>query len=261
MTQPDELLADLMSSLVGMVGDDSVALRIARMAQAPIVIGLAEHVDLTVHRQVLGFSVQLRVPEQGSTARRAPRTLPVLEGKALVKMYGRRPAQERRALLVAFAALCETWLGHESALRHDPLTDLFNALAYREARSQHQQNSTRCGVLVADVDGLKALNEARGHLYGDDVIRATGRALDQVVPAVFGPDAQNFRLFGDAFVTLFPATAIPDTNASLASMHRCWPTGAPQTSFGLSLQRPDETLDDALRRAEQDMFHRKRHRV
>jgi diguanylate cyclase (GGDEF)-like protein len=64
------------------------------------------------------------------------------------------------------------------------------------------RNGTRCGLLYADLDGLKRINDTAGHLYGDAAIRATGAVLRS---AVREHDIVG-RLGGDEFAMLLPAT-------------------------------------------------------
>ena len=64
---------------------------------------------------------------------------------------------------------------------HDPLTGVRNRrlfdhdLAMQVARSKRY--GELAGVLVLDLDGFKAVNDAHGHKAGDDVLRAVARAL------------------------------------------------------------------------------------
>lgn len=101
----------------------------------------------------------------------------------------------------------------EAAARLDPLTGLGNrrafdhdlALALLDAQGQR----AALGVLTADVDHLKRLNDTRGHAHGDALLRDFGQALQRVLRAGDG----SYRLGGDEFVALLPGVAaaqIPD---------------------------------------------------
>ncbi len=77
----------------------------------------------------------------------------------------------------------------------------FENWARRELRAS-LRNGTPCGLLYADLDGLKQLNDSAGHLRGDQAIRAVGRVLRT---AIREHDIAG-RLGGDEFAMLLPAT-------------------------------------------------------
>jgi len=77
----------------------------------------------------------------------------------------------------------------------------FENWARRELRAS-LRNGTPCGMLYADLDGLKQLNDSAGHLRGDQAIRAVGRVLRT---AVREHDIAG-RLGGDEFAMLLPGT-------------------------------------------------------
>jgi diguanylate cyclase (GGDEF)-like protein len=93
--------------------------------------------------------------------------------------------------------------------RTDPLTGLGNTLAFDERLAQEAARSARyrepLSLLLADVDGLKAINDRHGHRAGDLALQAVGRSLrggarqtDLVV-----------RIGGDEFALLAPSTSRP----------------------------------------------------
>ena len=65
--------------------------------------------------------------------------------------------------------------------RTDPLTGLGNTLAFEERLAQEATRSARyqqpLALLLADVDGLKAINDRHGHRAGDLALQAVGRSL------------------------------------------------------------------------------------
>jgi len=90
--------------------------------------------------------------------------------------------------------------------RFDPLTGLYNRTHFFTELEREIRLSQRAGrtfaLLMIDVDGLKPVNDAFGHHYGDrlltgvtGVIRSTVRATD--TPARYG---------GDEFLVLLPET-------------------------------------------------------
>jgi len=87
---------------------------------------------------------------------------------------------------------------------HDPLTGLLNRRRFADVLDQHavlgRRQSARGALLLLDLDGFEAVNEARGHLAGDAVLRVVAdllrsRLRDKDVLA---------RLGGDEFAALLP---------------------------------------------------------
>lgn len=99
----------------------------------------------------------------------------------------------------------------ESALEHmalhDPLTGLANRTLFfdrlKQAMLAGERDRRQVALLMLDVDGFKAINDAHGHVFGDQVLRKLAirlafslRASDTVA-----------RLGGDEFAVVFPRIA------------------------------------------------------
>ena len=88
----------------------------------------------------------------------------------------------------------------------DTLTGLFNRGALFPTLEQEVQRTRRSSrgfcVLMIDLDGLKAINDSSGHLRGDDVLRAVGRAITGSIRTV----DSAYRYGGDEFLVLLPET-------------------------------------------------------
>ncbi|MFK7820672.1 MAG: diguanylate cyclase [Planctomycetaceae bacterium] len=65
----------------------------------------------------------------------------------------------------------------------DPLTGLMNRLAYERRLNEEWyraiRTGTSVGVLVADLDGLKPINDIHGHQAGDAVLKRTASLLEE----------------------------------------------------------------------------------
>ena len=159
----------------------------------------------------------------------------------------------------------------ETTAATDILTGLGNRLALdaglRLARSRIERQREYYGLLILDLDRFKAINDERGHLAGDDVLRAASEALRGVLRA--GDSA--YRYGGEEFVALillkrpreaFAAaerirTAIESLQISNA---RNAPYGHLTTSVGVTtIGPPDLSADDAawLARADAALYRAK----
>jgi len=87
---------------------------------------------------------------------------------------------------------------------HDSLTGIFNRAAMLEHLQREISRATRdrtpLGVLIADLDHFKSLNDNYGHLCGDDVIR---ESADRFRCTMRGYDIVG-RYGGEEFLILFP---------------------------------------------------------
>jgi two-component system, cell cycle response regulator len=91
---------------------------------------------------------------------------------------GKRVLELQEALLHAHQAL-------QFQAEHDPLTSLWNRGAIfkvmeKEARRSHRTGKS-LGIVMADLDHFKEINDSYGHLVGDDVLKETGHRLAAAV--------------------------------------------------------------------------------
>jgi diguanylate cyclase (GGDEF)-like protein len=76
----------------------------------------------------------------------------------------------------------------------DALTGVMNRRAFRDVARNMNENAS-IAVIYGDVNGLKMLNDTKGHDAGDELIKATA----DVMSAVVGSD-HVFRMGGDEFL-------------------------------------------------------------
>jgi diguanylate cyclase (GGDEF)-like protein len=87
--------------------------------------------------------------------------------------------------------------------QYDALTGLYNRMAfmsrYDELIRKTENYGKRLTVLLADLNGLKKINDTRGHLAGDKAIAAVAEALKRSVPE----NAICVRIGGDEMMAFF----------------------------------------------------------
>ncbi len=90
----------------------------------------------------------------------------------------------------------------------DPLTGLYNRRRFDEALDWECQRAARSGrpfsLLLADLRGLKRINDTLGHHAGDALLQSVARALRHSVRAT----DLVFRIGGDEFALLLPETGV-----------------------------------------------------
>jgi diguanylate cyclase (GGDEF)-like protein len=142
---------------------------------------------------------------------------------------------ERFAELVSLAiGNAETRAALHAQATTDPLTGLVNHRAFHERLHIEADRARRHGrslsVAVFDVDHFKAINDGRGHLVGDEVLRGVATALRSSVRRgdVVG------RLGGDEIAVLQPETDAEGAEA-MAENVRALVAGAPVAGVTLTI--------------------------
>lgn len=151
---------------------------------------------------------------------------------------------------------------------HDPLTGLPNRSSLRAALEREMSSSSvagapPCAVLLADLDGFKAVNEALGREAGDDVLRQVAERLRSGV----SEKSLGAHLGADEFAVLLPGRGLAAAEAVAERMLRGLDQPFPvqgQTvvvaaSIGIAVS-PEHGCDSdlLLRRAETAMHGAKR---
>ena len=107
---------------------------------------------------------------------------------------------DQAALAIVAAARLEL-VRHEAA--HDALTELGNRRSLHAALERLGNDRARFALVLVDLDGFKAVNDALGHAAGDELLTAVAAAIR----ANLRRDDRAYRLGGDEFaVVLHDAT-------------------------------------------------------
>lgn len=87
----------------------------------------------------------------------------------------------------------------EEKARKDALTGIGNKFAFLEAALKAEKGDDEYGILMMDVNDLKRINDAYGHVSGDQFLLDTVQLLRTVLP-----DADIYRFGGDEFAAIIP---------------------------------------------------------
>jgi two-component system cell cycle response regulator len=158
----------------------------------------------------------------------------------------------------------------------DDLTGLDNLRSFESQLlatvRRAQERGTPISMLVLDVDGLKGINDAHGHLAGAEAVRDVGHIIADTLDG----GAVACRYGGDEFAVLMSDS---DATASLAAAERLrkaveshqpvlagrdFPAGALTISIGIALylatgaRRADVVGEDLFHAADQALYQAKR---
>jgi diguanylate cyclase (GGDEF)-like protein len=112
-------------------------------------------------------------------------------------------------------------------------------------------------LVLLDIDGLKEINDSRGHGAGDAAIRQVADALASGVLA--WPDATLGRLGGDEFCVVLPGCTVPEARRLLKDgLTGLQADGGPEVSLGLARTGAAWAPRDLLAAADEDLYRAKR---
>jgi diguanylate cyclase (GGDEF)-like protein len=178
-----------------------------------------------------------------------------------------RHVQHRAALRAArqdaearATSLAQSVADLRELVNHDHLTGLPNRRAF-DADAERQ--ARRAGVIMADIDHFKGINDARGHLIGDAVLQLVARTI----AGTLRDRGVAYRWGGEEFVVVVGDIHAADTTLIAGELREAistapWFSVAPGLTVTMSVGAaigPADTLrelvaqaDDALYRAKAD---------
>ena len=153
-------------------------------------------------------------------------------------------------------------LANEMA-RRDELTRTKNKMAYQEAEKELQkQLEAGCdpfGIVVCDINGLKAINDTEGHKAGDAYIKASGMLICRVFQ-----HSPVFRIGGDEFAVILRGGDYENRERLLSELKKQVEDNlrsgkGPVVASGIAEYRPreDSAVSDVFNRADSRMYEDK----
>jgi diguanylate cyclase (GGDEF)-like protein len=183
---------------------------------------------------------------------------------------GDLPGEMRETLLAAARVIATLLAVEENALRAsehaaraeresatDELTGVANARAWWRTLAREADTCELAGlsavVAVIDLDDLKPVNDALGHLAGDDLLRAAARALQSAVR----PHDTVARVGGDEFGVLVVDGHAPDPATLVERLRAQLDEHGVRASVGAAEFTPGDRINEVYHRADVAMYRAK----
>jgi diguanylate cyclase (GGDEF)-like protein len=192
--------------------------------------------------------------------------VPVWVQPIFVMFYGVLPTAISTLLLLVVNGQLHQQLQMRATT--DELTGVLTRRALREQAPEHIHHAQRgrqaLAVLMLDLDHFKAVNDQHGHAVGDVVLRQSAGVLRDALR----PDCLLARYGGEEFVALVPVADVQTARLVAERLRQAvaakpWATPAgtlnhSTISVGATLVSADESLDEALQRADEALYRAKR---
>ena len=134
----------------------------------------------------------------------------------------------------------------------DELTSLYNRNKYiKIVNSYRHQPIEKAGAIYLDLNGLKAINDKKGHEAGDAMICAAARTICEVYPE------NTYRIGGDEFVVLVSNVEKAEFEENIHILRDKLKKQNISISIGALWQERCENLDELLKEADQRMYKEK----
>ena len=145
----------------------------------------------------------------------------------------------------------EVTLRHDST--HDMLTGLYNR-AFFDGELERFADSEMfpMSIVMADVNGLKTVNDTLGHEAGDNLIRLAAR----LILGAFRAEDIVARIGGDEFAVLLPETAAVVAEEAIRRIMSCPEivNGQVSIAFGVASAENKNQIDEAVKLSDERMY-------
>ncbi len=143
---------------------------------------------------------------------------------------------------------------------HDQLTGLYNRRFFEEQLEKlNNEENLPLAIIMADVNGLKLINDTFGHVRGDELIKKVAEVIKN------GCREQDIvaRLAGDEFVVILPKTNNNEVSQVLDNIEKLTNKESVKSidlsvSFGYEVKKNiNENIIEVFNKAESNMYKKK----
>lgn len=162
------------------------------------------------------------------------------------------PVGATAAMIISLAILSSALMLSDVKHRGEAVIDSLTGLLNRHALGNHTRELAHrsafatepVGVIVADIDHFKMINDSHGHVVGDAVLRDVAIAMRTELRAF----DLVYRIGGEEFLVLLPGATLEESEDLARKLHRALganPRGGQKitVSFGVAASSYGETFD------------------
>ena len=130
----------------------------------------------------------------------------------------------------------------------DSLTKIPNRRAFERDKKNYDRGYS---LVMLDIDNFKRINDTRGHLFGDKILKRLAKTLQNIV----GSDGKVYRISGDEFVLIVPKFKVKSICTAIKSNVRR--EDSITISQGIVLSLENGITDDTIQKADTAMYKSK----
>lgn len=133
----------------------------------------------------------------------------------------------------------------------DALTDLYNRQSFYNDCLRYEKSIT--AVASVDMNGLKTINDTRGHLAGDEALRCIGKTLREAMAW----NVLSYRVGGDEFMVLFVNAPDHMIRHSILRIGEDILKSGYSAAIGCAYRGNGEDIEELIRLSDEEMYHNK----
>lgn len=142
---------------------------------------------------------------------------------------------------------------HIEHFRYDNLTGVFNREAFNVDTERYGGHNVT-HILSIDLNGLKELNDTKGHEEGDRALVAVAHALADAAL----PRCRIYRIGGDEFASVCISKTTPEVEKMIENMYAAVEETGYSCAIGYAEWKDDKTFTEVYRDADEAMYKKKR---
>lgn len=144
---------------------------------------------------------------------------------------------------------------------HDQLTELYNRRFFEEKlKSMDNKEQLPVSVIIADVNGLKIMNDTYGHRFGDELLQKIAKILKSVIRE----EDVLARWGGDEFALLLPHTNLKEAKEivkrikTITKRKKCKDLSI-SVAIGLAVKnKAEQNIYEIIKKADNKMYQDKK---
>ncbi|ACY52972.1 TPA: GGDEF domain-containing protein [Vibrio diabolicus] len=151
-----------------------------------------------------------------------------------------------------------------SDVTQDDLTGLLNRRVFKEERFKHRMEVEPYSIIAIDGNRIKKINDRYGHHVGDEVIVIIADSMRKV----FRNSDYLVRTGGDEFIVILPGCSMSKASMLAKKLRGVVKHNRLNTldieisvSTGVAVREEDETLQEVIVRADEELYEMKKQRV